>query len=89
VRAESEPKRSNTPSDGCMKAEYARLVREAATGNRDSFTTVRNACLMKRRRHVGDPKSFVSIEQGVETTDGTIPIDVSVRCLLDRELEKG
>src|SRR5579864_2546610 len=28
-------------------------------------TTVRNACLMKRRRRKGEPASFVSIEQGV------------------------
>jgi RNA polymerase sigma-70 factor (ECF subfamily) len=27
------------------------------------YTTVRNACLMKRRRHVGEPATFVSLEQ--------------------------
>jgi RNA polymerase sigma-70 factor, ECF subfamily len=27
------------------------------------YTTVRNACLMKRRRHVGEPARFVSLEQ--------------------------
>jgi RNA polymerase sigma-70 factor (ECF subfamily) len=26
------------------------------------YTTVRNACLMKRRRHVGEPAAFVSLE---------------------------
>src|SRR4051812_37232102 len=26
------------------------------------YTTVRNACLMKRRRHVGEPATFVSVE---------------------------
>ena len=35
------------------------------------YTTVRNACLMKRRRRVGEPAQFVSLEQGVEATDGT------------------
>ncbi len=42
------------------------------------YTTVRNACLMKRRRRVGEPAEFVSVEQGVGTTDGTnAPIDVA------------
>jgi RNA polymerase sigma-70 factor (ECF subfamily) len=41
------------------------------------YTTVRNACLMKRRRHVGEPTHFVSLEQGVEGADGTIPLDVT------------
>jgi len=40
------------------------------------YTTVKNACLMKRRRHVGEPTNFVSLEQGVEATGGTIPFDV-------------
>ena len=43
------------------------------------YTTVKNACLMKRRRHVGEPKTFVSLEQGVKGTDGTIPLDVADR----------
>jgi RNA polymerase sigma-70 factor (ECF subfamily) len=41
------------------------------------YTTVRNACLMKRRRRVGEPSSFVSLEQGVETADGVVPVDVA------------
>jgi RNA polymerase sigma-70 factor, ECF subfamily len=41
------------------------------------YTTVRNACLMKRRRHVGEPESFVSLEQGVEGPDGTIAVEVA------------
>ena len=43
------------------------------------YTTVRNACLMKRRRHVGEPTHFVSLEQGVERTDGAIALDVADR----------
>jgi len=43
------------------------------------YSTVRNACLMKRRRHVGEPVSFVSLEHGLETTGGTIPLDVADR----------
>ena len=41
------------------------------------YTTVRNACLMKRRRRVGEPARFVSMEQGTNTGDGPAePIDV-------------
>jgi RNA polymerase sigma-70 factor, ECF subfamily len=35
------------------------------------YTTVRNACLMKRRRRAGEPAHFVSLEQGIEGRDGT------------------
>ena len=35
------------------------------------YTTVRNACLMKRRRRVGEPAEFVSVEQGIGAMDGT------------------
>jgi RNA polymerase sigma-70 factor (ECF subfamily) len=42
------------------------------------YTTVRNACLMKRRRRAGEPSHFVSIEQGRSVTDGpSAPIDVA------------
>ncbi len=40
------------------------------------YTTVRNACLMKRRRRVGEPAKFVSIEHGSDTLGGTHPVDV-------------
>jgi RNA polymerase sigma-70 factor (ECF subfamily) len=43
------------------------------------YTTVRHACLMKRRRHVGEPKEFVSLEHGVKGTDGTLPLEVADR----------
>ena len=40
------------------------------------YTPVRNTCLMKRRRRVGEPARFVSIEQGTPHEDGTArPID--------------
>ena len=32
---------------------------------------------MKRRRRVGEPANFVSFEQGIETNDGTVPMDVA------------
>ena len=41
------------------------------------YTTVRNACLMKRRRRAGEPSTFVSIEHGIETTAGTVHVDVA------------
>ena len=37
------------------------------------YTTVRNACLMKRRRRVGEPAHFVSLDQGGEDRDGPMP----------------
>jgi len=40
------------------------------------YTTVRNACLMKRRRRAGEPAHFVSVEQGASPGDGSGPIDV-------------
>lgn len=120
------------PSVEGIRGEYAALVREAATGDRDAmerllmraqevayrfsllvcgrpedaedvmqdallktyrnvsrieepeafrtwlYTTVRNACLMKRRRRVGEPAHFVSLEQGATSEDGeSMPIDVA------------
>lgn len=42
------------------------------------YTTVRNACLMKRRRRAGEPAHFVSIEHGIEGRDGaTAAVDVA------------
>lgn len=41
------------------------------------YRTVRNACLMKRRRRVDEPARHVSIEQGEATTgDESQPIDI-------------
>ncbi|HVZ20075.1 MAG TPA: sigma-70 family RNA polymerase sigma factor [Vicinamibacterales bacterium] len=40
------------------------------------YTTVRNACLMKRRRHVGEPAAFVPIEQD-SSHDGSHAVDVA------------
>jgi RNA polymerase sigma-70 factor (ECF subfamily) len=46
------------------------------------YTTVRNACLMKRRRRMGEPAEFVSLEQGstetsprVDVADASRPVD--------------
>jgi RNA polymerase sigma-70 factor (ECF subfamily) len=41
------------------------------------YTTVRNACLMKRRRRVGEPSDFVSFDKRNEASGGTVPVDVA------------
>lgn len=41
------------------------------------YSTVRNACLMNRRRRVGEPSHLVSVEQGMPAADGSSPpIDI-------------
>jgi RNA polymerase sigma-70 factor (ECF subfamily) len=45
------------------------------------YTTVRNACLMKRRRRIGEPAAFVSVEQDIEPSGGG-----TVAALADRSL---
>jgi len=41
------------------------------------YTTVRNACLMKRRRRAGEPVRFESIEQGAPASRGeNAPLDI-------------
>ncbi|HYT76677.1 MAG TPA: RNA polymerase sigma factor, partial [Vicinamibacterales bacterium] len=63
------------------------------------YSTVRNACLMKRRRRVGEPSHFVSIEQGspsgggapesVDVADRTPPADQQlIDALVDRRLRR-
>ena len=42
------------------------------------YRTVRNACLMKRRRRVDEPGRFTSLEQGATNGSGEpVPIDVA------------
>jgi RNA polymerase sigma-70 factor (ECF subfamily) len=42
------------------------------------YTTVRNACLMKRRRKAGEPARLVSLEQGGRSADGAFEsVDVA------------
>jgi len=40
------------------------------------YTTVRNACLMKRRRRVGEPRQLVSLDDSGEDRDGSATVDV-------------
>jgi RNA polymerase sigma-70 factor (ECF subfamily) len=119
--------------DDPVRAEYARLVRDAASGDRDAmerlliraqevayrvsllvcghtqdaedvmqealfktyqyvnrieepeafrtwlYRTVRNACLMKRRRRVDEPRRHVSIEQGAGSDDESRPVEIEDR----------
>jgi RNA polymerase sigma-70 factor (ECF subfamily) len=41
------------------------------------YSTVRNACLMKRRRRAGEPVSFVSVEQGSPRWPASSPVEVA------------
>ena len=44
------------------------------------YSTVRNACLMKRRRRMGEPAHFVPLAQGTASSnDGALPVDVADR----------
>jgi RNA polymerase sigma-70 factor (ECF subfamily) len=125
VTATTDPKKLSVSTQGVARAEYAALVKKAATGDRDAmerlllraqevayrfsllvcghpedaedvmqdallrtyrhvrrieepeafrtwlYTTVRNACLMKRRRRVGEPPEFVSLDHGTVARNGT------------------
>jgi RNA polymerase sigma-70 factor, ECF subfamily len=133
MSATDDPQQRDRPPEDVAKAEYAALVRDAATGDRDAierlllksqevayrfsllvcghpedaedvmqdallktyryvnsitepeafrtwlYTTVRNACLMKRRRHAGEPSHFVSLENSIPSADGdaSTPIDIA------------
>ena len=120
-----------TVSAGGAKADYAALVRAAASGDRDAmerllmraqevayrfsllvcghaedaedvmqdallktyrhvnrivepdafrtwlYSTVRNACLMKRRRRAGEPKHFEPLEWVSPGEDGTAPVQIA------------
>lgn len=41
------------------------------------YTTVRNACLMKRRRHAGEPLHMMSIEQDARSDEGGGPVEIA------------
>jgi RNA polymerase sigma-70 factor (ECF subfamily) len=57
---------------------HVRRIEEPEAFRTWLFTTVRNACLMKRRRRVGEPAEFVPLEHGLAATRGTsAPLDVA------------
>ncbi len=72
--------------DALLKTyEHASRIADPSAFRTWLYTTVRNACLMKRRRHVGEPANFDSIEQGndrgessegpVQVVDRSTPVD--------------
>jgi RNA polymerase sigma-70 factor (ECF subfamily) len=70
--------------------QHVRNINEPEAFRTWLYTTVRNACLMKRRRRVGEPSNFVSVERGIETNTGTLPVDVADPSrLVDQKLIDG
>jgi RNA polymerase sigma-70 factor (ECF subfamily) len=61
--------------DALLKTyRYVHRIREPQAFRTWLYRTVRNACLMKRRRRAGEPAHLVSVEQG-ELREGE-PVDV-------------
>ena len=57
--------------DALLKTyRYVNRIEEPDAFRTWLFTTVRNACLMKRRRHAGEPAHLVSLDAQVTTEDG-------------------
>ena len=64
--------------DALLKTyQHVRQISEPESFRTWLYATVRNACLMKRRRRSGEPAAFVSVERGIDTPGGTIPIDLA------------
>jgi RNA polymerase sigma-70 factor (ECF subfamily) len=61
--------------DALLKTfQYVRRIDDPAAFRTWLYATVRNACLMKRRRRAGEPVGFVPL--GVESNDGGAAIDL-------------
>lgn len=57
--------------DALLKTyRYVNRIKEPEAFRTWLYTTVQNACRMKRRRHVGEPSHLTSVEQGATTADG-------------------
>jgi RNA polymerase sigma-70 factor (ECF subfamily) len=67
--------------DALLKTyRHARHIRKPEAFRTWLYRTVRNACLMKRRRRVDEPSQHVSLDQAVGRDDtNTRPIDVEDR----------
>ena len=56
---------------------YVGSIKEPEAFRTWLYSTVQNACRMKRRRHVGEPSHLTSIEQGATGSDGEAgPVEV-------------
>jgi RNA polymerase sigma-70 factor (ECF subfamily) len=64
--------------DALLKTyRYVSRIKEPEAFRTWLYTTVRNACRMKRRRRVGEPSHLTSIEQGASSGDGEArPVEV-------------
>ena len=64
--------------DALLKTyRYVSRIKEPEAFRTWLYTTVQNACRMKRRRHVGEPSQLTSIEQGATHGDGKVgPVEV-------------
>ena len=64
--------------DALLKTyRYVSRIKEPEAFRTWLYTTVQNACRMKRRRHVGEPSHLTSIEQGATSGDGEAgPLEV-------------
>jgi RNA polymerase sigma-70 factor (ECF subfamily) len=64
--------------DALLKTyRYVNRIRDPEAFRAWLYRTVRNACLMKRRRRAGEPAHFASIEQGESGHDGE-PVEIDV-----------
>ena len=76
--------------------QYVRRIEEPSAFRTWLYATVRNACLMKRRRRAGEPVGFVPIGAGagdesppVDVADRSAPIDERmVRAAVDARLRR-
>ncbi len=69
--------------DALLKTyRYVDRIRDPDAFRTWLYSTVRNACLMKRRRRVDEPSHHVSIEQGAPDGEGDLaPVDVEDRAM--------
>ena len=65
--------------DALLKTyRYVSRIKEPEAFRTWLYTTVQNACRMKRRRRVGEPSHLTSIEQG-DAGSGAVPVDVETQ----------
>jgi RNA polymerase sigma-70 factor (ECF subfamily) len=85
----------DTMQDALLKTyRYVRRIRDPHAFRTWLFRTVRNACLMNRRRRVGEPDHYVSVEQprdgegGAQDVPdpGRPPDDLAMQGVLRRRL---
>jgi RNA polymerase sigma-70 factor (ECF subfamily) len=67
--------------DALLKTyQHARGIEDPGAFRTWLYSTVRNACLMKRRRRAGEPATFASLEPGVPSSGGgAAPVEMPDR----------